>query len=162
VISPPPPSNLDWVAITGDGIDADCFSRWVADPTSGATVTFAGTVRNHSEGRAGVTALKYEVYEEEALDRLKTIAAGARARWPEIIRLVLVHRIGTLAVGETSVVVALSSPHRGDAFEAARWCIDTVKTSVPIWKLETWPEGSAWSACSHAVAPVPATEGEVR
>lgn len=98
--------------------------------------------------------LEYEAYEEEVEVRLTAIALEARCRWPQVVRLVLLHRIGGMGVGECSVVVAASSPHREDAFGAARFCIDTVKCSVPIWKRETWADGEAWSNCSSTVAEV--------
>ena len=88
-------------------------------------------------GRA-CTASTYEAYEEEVEPRLAAIAAEARTRWPDVGRLVLLHRTGDLGVGESSVVVVASSPHRDTAFEAARFCIDTLKATVPIWKRETW------------------------
>jgi molybdopterin synthase catalytic subunit len=111
-------------------------------------VTFCGTVRDHSDGRAGVTSLEYEAYEEHVVPRLTDVATAARARWPEIGRLALLHRVGRLVVGEAAVVVAVSTPHRGEAFAAAQFCIDTLKHTVPIWKLETWDGGSDWSLCA--------------
>jgi molybdopterin synthase catalytic subunit len=101
-----------------------------------------------------VHRLTYEAYEEEVEPRLAAIAAEARIRWPDVVRLVLLHRIGPLAVGESSVVVVASAPHRDAAFEAARFCIDTLKATVPIWKLEAWDGGEDWSACHHPVADV--------
>ena len=98
--------------------------------------------------------LTYEAYEEEVEPRLAAIAADARARWPDVVRLVLLHRIGDLAVGESSVVVVASSPHRDTAFEAARSCIDTLKATVPIWKREAWAGGEDWSACHSPIADV--------
>jgi molybdopterin synthase catalytic subunit len=77
--------------------------------------------------------------------KLAEIAAEARARWPMTGRVVLVHRIGTLELGESSVVVAVSSPHRAEAFAAARYAIDALKVSVPVWKREVWAEGSEWA-----------------
>jgi len=96
-----------------------------------------------------VTSLEYEAYAEHVEPRLASVAAAARARWPELGRIALLHRVGLLELGEVSVVVAVSSPHRAQAFEAARFCIDTVKTSVPIWKRETWSDGTEWAVCSH-------------
>ena len=128
--------------------------EWAARPHCGAVVVFTGMVRDHAEGRANVTALTYEAYDTEVEPRLAAIAAEARGRWPDIGRLALLHRCGRLVVGETSVVVVASAPHRGDAFEAARWCIDTLKTTVPIWKRETWEGGEDWSTCAHSVAEV--------
>jgi len=76
--------------------------------------------------------------------RLDEIAAAARQRWPELGRIALLHRMGVVPITESAVVVAVSSPHRADAFEAARYCIDTLKETVPIWKREDWSEGSSW------------------
>jgi len=120
---------------------------------------FCGTVRNHSDGRPGVVSLEYEAYLEQVEPRLMAVASTARARWP-VGRLALIHRVGRLEVGEVSVVVAVSTPHRAESFEAARFCIDTVKESVPIWKRETWSEGSDWALCPNELVDVPGTSRE--
>jgi molybdopterin synthase catalytic subunit len=114
----------------------------------GGIVTFCGTVRDHSEGRPGVTSLEYEAYLEQVVPRLGQVAAAARTRWPEIGRLALLHRVGRLEIGEVSVVVVASTPHRSEAFAAAQFCIDTLKHTVPIWKRETWAGGSDWVLCA--------------
>jgi molybdopterin synthase catalytic subunit len=124
---------------------------WAGRPSCGASVLFSGTVRDHAEGRPGVSSLEYEAYEEEVVPRLAAIAAEARARWPVLGRVAMLHRTGSLGVGETSVVVVVSAPHRPEAFSAARYCIDTLKATVPIWKRETWESGSDWSTCAHPV-----------
>ena len=111
-------------------------------------------MRDHSEGRPGVTALEYEVHPDQAVPRLRKVADAARDRWPVIGRLVLHHRVGCLSVGEISVVVAASAPHRAEAFAAAEYCIDTVKRSVPVWKRETWAGGTDWSPCTHDIEDV--------
>ncbi len=149
-----PVTGDDWITLTDEVLDAGAGAQWVTVPSCGAVVVFAGTVRDHAEGRPGVSSLTYEAYVEEALARMGRIAAACRDRWPETGRVALWHRTGTLDVGETSVVVAVSSPHRGPAFEAARWAIDTVKESVPIWKHETWDGGSDWGTGAHAVTEV--------
>ena len=127
---------------------------WAERPYCGAVVLFTGTVRDHAEGRPGVTALEYEAYEEEVAPRLADIAGEARRRWPALGRVAVLHRVGVLDVGETSVLIAVSAPHRAEAFDAARFCIDTLKTTVPIWKRETWEGGSDWALCSHPVDEV--------
>jgi molybdopterin synthase catalytic subunit len=127
---------------------------WAERPECGAVVLFTGTVRDHAEGRPGVSELEYEAYEEEVSVRLVEIAAEARRRWADLGRVAVLHRVGTLAVGETSVLIAVSAPHRAEAFEAARFCIDTLKTTVPIWKRETWEGGTDWALCSHPVDQV--------
>lgn len=111
---------------------------------------FLGTVRDHADGRPDVTGLHYEAYDEEVVPRFEAVAAEARRRWPDLARLVVLHRRGDLAVSDVSVVVAASAPHRAEAFEAARFAIDAVKASVPIWKRETWSGGEDWSTCAHA------------
>lgn len=150
----PPASGNDWLGLTTEALPVEACGSWVGTAGCGATVVFTGTVRDASEGRPGVTSLEYEAYEEQATARLADIAASARASWEGVDRLVLLHRVGRLEVGETSVVVAVSTPHRHEAFVVARWCIDTVKSTVPIWKRETWAGGSAWSAACHPVEEV--------
>jgi molybdopterin synthase catalytic subunit len=151
----PPYGSDDWVGVTADTLPIGAAADFVARPGCGATVVFTGVVRDHAEGRPGVTSLEYEAYDEQVTSRLAAIAAEARARWTTLGGLVLLHRTGLLAVGETSVVVAASAPHRGEAFDAARFCIDTLKATVPIWKRETWDGGEDWSTCSHPVSEVP-------
>jgi molybdopterin synthase catalytic subunit len=126
----------------------------VARPDCGAVVVFGGTVRDHAEGRPGVSELEYEAYSAQVEPRLEAIAAEARRQWPQLGRIALLHRTGTLAVGEYSVLVAVSAAHRGDAFDAARYCIDTLKRTVPIWKRERWDGGEDWGLDSHEVAEV--------
>ena len=94
-----------------------------------------------------------EAYAEQVEPRLLAIAEEARTRWP-VGRLALLHRTGELGLGESSVVVVASSPHRGEAFDAARFCIDTLKATVPIWKRETWEGGEDWGLCAHDVVEV--------
>jgi molybdopterin synthase catalytic subunit len=113
-------------------------------PSCGAVVTFNGTARDHSGGRAEVTRLEYEAYEEHVVPRLDEIAAAARSKWPTLGRIALLHRVGEVPITDSAVVVAVSSPHRAEAFDAARFCIDTLKETVPIWKREDWSEGSSW------------------
>ncbi len=108
-------------------------------------MTFTGTARDHSEGRTGVSELEYEAYEPYATDRLHRVANQVRSRWPEVGRVALVHAAGLVAVTEAAVVVAISSAHRDVAFAAARFAIDEIKATVPLWKQERWPGGSAWS-----------------
>jgi molybdopterin synthase catalytic subunit len=144
----------DWVALTRERLPVHAALDWAVRPDCGAVVLFSGTVRDHSEGRQGVTSLEYEAYEEEVEPRLTAIAAEARRRWPTLGRIALLHRSGPLAVTETSVVVVASAPHRDEAFAAARWAIDTLKATVPIWKRERWADGEDWSVCDHPVAEV--------
>jgi molybdopterin synthase catalytic subunit len=154
MLSAPGESDGQWISVTEASLPLDRIARWVSDPTCGAVVTFAGTVRDHSPDRPGVTALEYEVFPEYAVSRIKAVAAAARERWPMIERLAILHRVGRLVVGDVSVVVALSTPHRGEAFAAAEFCIDTLKATVPVWKLETWAGGTDWSECAHDIEDV--------
>jgi molybdopterin synthase catalytic subunit len=117
-------------------------------------VLFSGTVRDHAEGRADVAHLTYEAYEEQVVPRLDAIATEIRRQWPAIGRIALLHRVGTLDVGTSSVVVSVSAPHRGEAFEAARYGIDTLKATVPIWKQETWAGGQDWALGARDVSEV--------
>ena len=150
----PPDVGDDWLALTDAALPVEGAVAWAGLPSCGAVVLFNGTVRDHAEGRPGVSSLEYEAYEEEVVPRLAAIAAEARARWPVLGRVALLHRTGALVVRETSVVVAASAPHRPEAFAAARFCIDTLKATVPIWKRETWEGGSDWSTCAHPVDEV--------
>lgn len=143
------PTGPDWCRITSEPLPVAEALAWVVLPGCGGVVTFCGTVRDHSEGRDGVVGLEYESYEGHAEARLDAVAAGAREQWPMLGRVALLHRIGHLGVGETSVVVAVSAPHRPEAFAAARYCIDTLKATVPIWKREEWDGGADWATCAH-------------
>ena len=125
-------------------IDGGALAAEVGRSDSGATVLFLGTVRNHSEGKDGVTRLEYEVFAEQVEPRIVEIVEEARGRWP-ILRVAVEHRSGTVNLGEASVAVAVSTAHRSDAFEAARFIIDELKQRAPIWKKEFWPGGSEWS-----------------
>jgi molybdopterin synthase catalytic subunit len=150
----PPRVDDDWVGLTDEPIPVGRAVAWAERPYCGAVVLFTGTVRDHAEGRPGVSELEYEAYEEEVVPRLAAIASEARARWDGLGRIAVLHRVGPLSVGETSVLIAVSAPHRAEAFEAARFCIDTLKATVPIWKRETWEGGSDWALCSHPVEEV--------
>src|SRR3990170_1981285 len=114
----------------------------VNDPRAGAVMLFCGTVREHSRERR-VQFLEYEAYEALAEREMRRIAEEAARRWP-VLRLAAVHRLGHLNVGETSIAIAISAPHRADAFAAARFVIDALKQSVPIWKKEVWGGGEEW------------------
>jgi molybdopterin synthase catalytic subunit len=153
------PTTDDWVALTAESLPVGTAVAWAERPDCGAVVLFTGTVRDHADGRPGVTLLEYEAYEDEVCVRLTSIAAEARRRWPVLGRVALLHRIGPLTVGETAVLVVVSAPHRGEAFDAARFCIDTLKSTVPIWKRETWDGGSDWAEGSEPVAEVVEVDG---
>ena len=109
----------------------------------GAVVTFAGTVRENTRGRKTLH-LDYEAYDEMALAQMRGLAARARSEYG--VRAVLVvHRLGRIEVGETSVLIAVASAHRKEAYPASRWLIDTLKTTVPIWKKEYFEDGAVWA-----------------
>jgi molybdopterin synthase catalytic subunit len=129
----------------GDGpIDGGALLAEVGRPDSGATVLFLGTVRDHSKGKEGVTHLDYEVFAEQVEPKIAELVTEATSRWP-VLHVVVEHRSGTVRLGEASVAVAVSSAHRSDAFDAARFVIDELKQKAPIWKKEFWPGGSEWS-----------------
>jgi molybdopterin synthase catalytic subunit len=113
----------------------------VADPAAGAVCIFTGTVRDHSDA-GDVTGLSYEAWHELAEQRLRELADEILERWPAR-RVAIVHRVGSLVVGETSVIVAVSAPHRAEAFEACRHGIERLKEDVPIWKKEGLVSGEA-------------------
>ena len=140
----PPPDAETWTGLSSEALPVERASAWVVRPDCGAVVVFSGTARDHSQGRPGVDRLEYEAYEEQVIPRLESIAASARKRWPELGRIALLHRVGEVPVGESAVVVAVSAPHRESAFDAARFGIDTLKATVPIWKREDWEGGSSW------------------
>jgi molybdopterin synthase catalytic subunit/molybdopterin converting factor small subunit len=124
-----------------DPIRVDPLLDAVRHPAAGAVVLFLGTVREHSRGRQ-VHHLEYEAYEALARREMARIAEHAVQRWG--VRIAMVHRVGTLSIGEISVAIAVAAPHRRDAFEAGRFAIDTLKQTVPIWKKEVWSAGSEW------------------
>lgn len=120
-------------------------------PADGAACLFVGVVRNENQGRS-VERLEYEAYEEMALPLMEEIAAETRRRFP-VTGVRLVHRLGRLEIGEASVAVATTSPHRGEAFAACRFAIDTLKARVPIWKKEHYADGTAWLEGPEAAGP---------
>jgi molybdopterin synthase catalytic subunit len=148
-----PVTGDTWVALTDEELPVAAISTWVVRADCGAVVVFSGTVRDHAEGRPGVSGLAYEAYAEQVEPRLLAIADEARSRWP-VGRMALLHRVGPLDLGEVSVVVAVSAPHRPEAFEAARFGIDRLKATVPIWKRETWDGGEDWGLDAHDIDEV--------
>jgi molybdopterin synthase catalytic subunit len=126
--------------ITADPIDHAALTDRVRRTDAGAVCTFLGTVRELTGDRR-TSSLDYEAYPAMAGAKLAELEAEARRRWP-VLDAAIVHRVGHLDPGEVSVVVAVSCPHRDDAFAACRWLIDTLKAVVPIWKKETWADGS--------------------
>lgn len=132
------------IQITTEPIDHATLTEQVRRPNCGAVVTFLGTVRDLTDGKVTV-ALDYEAYPGMAEKKLAEIERETRERWP-VGEIAFVHRVGHLAIGEVSVVVAVSCPHRAQAFEACRYAIDRLKEIVPIWKKENWADGtSEWA-----------------
>jgi molybdopterin synthase catalytic subunit len=157
----PPPDADDWLGVTPDPLPVAAAYDWAVLPGCGAVVLFSGTVRDHADGRDDVTSLTYEAYDEQVVPRFASIVAETRVRWPMVGRLVLLHRTGRLGLGESSVVVVASAPHRPQAFEAARFAIDALKASAPIWKHEEWAGGADWGTGAHEVVE-PAAVDPVR
>ena len=128
------------VRITAEPLSVDEALAFIADPSSGGSCIFVGTVRDADADGVAVTGLTYESWNDVAVDRLHEIADRLRDRWP-IRKVALLHRTGDLGVGDASVVVAVSSPHRAEAFEACREGIEQLKHDVPIWKKELLATG---------------------
>jgi len=132
------------VSISSDPLDSHALRDLVSHSGAGAIVVFEGTTRDSFEGRA-VQRLEYEAYEPMACREMERIRAEVLERWPES-RIAMVHRTGVVAIGEISIAIAVSSPHRGDAYLASRFAIDAVKAQVPIWKKEVYADGTCWKA----------------
>ena len=143
-----------WLELIDDPLVIDDIYRWTVRASCGAVVFFSGTVRDHAEGRPGVSRLAYEAYREQVEPRLAAIADEMRQQWPSIGAVAMLHRVGELSVTESSVVVCVSSPHRPEAFEAARFGIDALKATVPIWKRERWDGGDDWGLSATDVSEV--------
>jgi molybdopterin synthase catalytic subunit len=150
----------DWLMLTADPLDEAAARAWVAGPEFGAVVCFSGLVRSSAQGRHDVSAIEYEAYEEQVVAGFAQMCSRAREADEELGRIVLWHRVGLVALGEASVVVAVSAPHRDSAFRACRRLIDSVKESSPIWKRELWPGGGDWSPA--AVPIVDMNQGEAQ
>lgn len=132
------------VALTRAILDADRLVREAKQGEDGAVVVFDGIVRNHTRGRRTLY-LEYEAYEEMAEKQMRALAAEARARFA-VRHVTILHRLGRLEIGETSVLIIVASAHRAAAFDACRWLIDTLKKTVPIWKREFFHDGAVWAA----------------
>jgi molybdopterin synthase catalytic subunit len=147
-----PAPGADWIEVTSEPLSERAVAEAAGDPGAGAVALFSGVVRDQTGGRR-VKFLEYVAHAPMALAKMREIAAAIRARWPEIIRVAMVHRIGRLEIGESSVMIAVSSPHRRLAFEACHFAIDTLKETVPVWKKEFFEDGEVWvglqSECDH-------------
>lgn len=138
----PAPAEPPLFEVTTAPLSADEIAARVTNPYSGATVVFVGTVREWTRGRRTVQ-LEYEAYAEMAVGQMEQIGREIAERWPGA-RVAIVHRVGRLAITEASVVIAVATPHRADAFEACRHAIERLKQIVPIWKKEVWEDGEEW------------------
>jgi molybdopterin synthase catalytic subunit len=137
--------ETDWIEISERPLDVARATAFVSDAAGGAAggiAVFLGTTRGekNSAGK-GLVALDYEAYPEMALAQMRELARRAREKWP-VVKCAILHRTGRVNVGEPSVVIAVSTPHRAEAFEACRFIIDTLKAEVTIWKKEAWEGGA--------------------
>ncbi|HVT43880.1 MAG TPA: molybdenum cofactor biosynthesis protein MoaE [Thermoanaerobaculia bacterium] len=128
--------------LTDDPIDPAALIDEVLRPSDGAFVVFAGVVRNHHDGKA-VESIFYDAYRPMAEKEIDRIVTATSRRHPDV-RTAVRHRLGHLAVGETSILIVCASPHRAQAYAASRELIDSIKKSVPIWKKERSPDGEEW------------------
>lgn len=150
----PPATGNSWLGLTDQVMPIAAAYEWCVLPACGAVVLFSGTVRDHAADEQGtirhdVQHLTYEAYEQQVVPSFQKIEAELRRRWPHTGRVALLHRTGRLELGESSVVAVVSAPHRPEAFEAARYAIDALKASAPIWKHEVWAEGADWGTGAH-------------
>jgi molybdopterin synthase catalytic subunit len=157
--------DSDMIRLTHDPIDFAALTESVRSDQAGAVVLFLGTVREMTAGRQ-TTALDYEAYPEMAQTKMRELLDEAYARWP-LLGAAIVHRLGRLELGDISVALAVSAPHRHQAFDAGRCLIDRLKEVVPIWKKENWADGTtewvhpgAGAVCLPADIPAPASRGE--
>jgi molybdopterin synthase catalytic subunit len=130
------------IQITRDVLDRDALVAAVSNPGVGGVVIFEGVVRDNARGKQ-VRYLEYDVYPEMAIQQIRAIVAEAEKRWG-VDCVAVAHRIGRIEIGEASVIIVVATPHRAEAFEACRYIIDTLKTTVPIWKKEVATNGEEW------------------
>lgn len=149
---------MDWIELTQDPIDVGAAYGRVTDPSCGGVCLFVGTTRDTHEGRP-VQELSYEAYQAMAERELQGLAAQLRERFPAVVKLCLIHRLGVVPLAEASVLIAASTPHRPEAFEACRAGIDELKARVPIWKKESYRDGSTPTWVSNKESLVP-TQGD--
>jgi MoaE-MoaD fusion protein len=133
----------DIYRVVTEPLSPDTIAAEVDDPGAGGIVIFSGVVRNETGGRP-VKFLEYEAHAPMAEVKMREIGEIVRTRWPGVKRVAMLHRIGRLEIGEASVLIAVAAAHRGDAFEACRYAIDTLKRTVPVWKKEHFEDGEVW------------------
>lgn len=143
----------DVIRITPDILSIDEAHKLVSDPKAGAIACFTGTTRDNFQGKS-VVRLEYEAYRDMACKEMRKVIAQARKLYPDLLHVVMLHRVGVVPVCEASVVVCVSSAHRAPALECCRHLIDALKASVPIWKKEVYggDSGSEWKANTESVA----------
>ncbi len=151
-----PQNGNSWLGLTDQALPVGEVYEWCLQPQCGAVVLFSGTVRDHAVDESGtmrpdVSHLTYEAYDSQVVPAFEAIEAELRRRWPATGRVALLHRTGRLTLTESSVIAAISAPHRPEAFEAARYAIDALKASAPIWKHEVWADGADWGTGAHDV-----------
>ena len=151
------PARTRYASIVRERIDTPAVLEKLKQPADGATVVFEGVVRDNTRGRRTLY-LDYEAYEEMALKQMDTLVEHALEKFP-IRDVAVVHRLGRLEIGETSVLIAVASAHRAAAFDACRWLIDTLKRTVPIWKKEYFEDGAVWADGEPFPAGIPKVEG---
>ena len=144
-------------ALVREKIDSEALLNGIKHPEDGAVTVFEGIVRDHTRGRHTLY-LDYEAYEEMALKQMEELAERALSQF-KIRDAAIVHRLGRLEIGETSVLIVVASAHRAAAFDACRWLIDTLKRTVPIWKKEYFEDGAVWAGGEPFPADVPRAEG---
>jgi MoaE-MoaD fusion protein len=137
------PSATDVYRVVDAPLSPDAIAAEVDEPGAGGIVIFSGVVRNQTDGRP-VKFLEYEAHTAMAEAKLREIGRAIRARWAGVRRVAILHRVGRLEIGESSVLIAVSAAHRGDAFDACRYAIDTLKRTVPVWKKEHFEDGEVW------------------
>lgn len=133
---------MNLIKVTTEKLDQAQITNLISDPSCGGIVVFVGTVRNNTEGRS-VNHLFFETYKSMAISEMTKISEKAQNQWP-INKMAIYHRIGKLEIGEEAVIIAVSSPHRKEAFAACQFAIDTLKETVPIWKKEVFEDGEVW------------------
>ncbi len=133
----------DLYRIVVQPLSADAVAQAVADPAAGGVVIFSGVVRNEKDGRP-VKYLEYEAHAPMAEAKMREIGEQVRRRWPSVMAVTMLHRVGRLEIGESSVLIAVSAAHRREAFEACHYAIDTLKQTVPVWKKEHFEDGEIW------------------
>ena len=145
---------FDWVSVSSTPLSSTELTAWATRANCGAVVTFCGIVRDHSHDLENIEALEYETDVQLAEGRIVDIVAEARMRWPMLGAVAIHHRMGRVELSESAVIIVISAPHREAAFAAAQFCIDAVKSCVPMWKRELWRGGSAWSEEGKAIMRV--------